>query len=157
MGKNKKKQVNNFTAEEQAQLIYIKSWAHKYGSSRLKKQLELGLLGDDLYLEERAKLDFKGFEKYNFDYVDGGDHIKISNPSEKHIDVAMAIADRLVKLGQCDDRGEALRSIFICYRHGENIRGARLKIAYVLVKDYRPGKLFDSRGLCFDLATEVCG
>ena len=145
-----KKETILSAEEQQVRKDYIKNWGEKHGSERLKKQLLLGLTGEDLYKDERARLDFKAFEDM-VAYMDGDDHFKIANPLEEHLDIAINIADRLVELGQRSDRVEAIQSVSICARNEEGEYGDLFHVTYILVTGYRPGKPFGQADLCFDV------
>jgi len=113
-------------------------WVAEHGSTRLRKQLDLGLDGWPLYLHERLDKDFGDLkaELHN----DGEDGDEIINPTEEQLQVIEKVAGRLVQLGLAPDMKEAARRLDIREVVFRNDDGEYFSCPRVLFDGWKPGK-----------------
>jgi len=113
-------------------------WVAEHGSTRLRKQLDLGLDGWPLYLHERLDKEFEGLkaELHN----DGEDGDEIINPTEEQLRVVEKVAERLAQLGLAPDMKEAARRLDIREVVFENDDGEYFSLPCILFEGWRPGK-----------------
>ena len=105
-------------------------WINQNGSSRLQKQLKVGLDGWPLYLHERLAIEFPGFELDR----DGNDK-EHKNPTEAQLDELFLAMDRAKELNLTSIEGEIKKIEFKDESEHEDDDEGAIKV-YVVLFDY---------------------
>ncbi|RJO65133.1 MAG: hypothetical protein C4523_16725 [Myxococcales bacterium] len=91
---------------------YIKEWAAKHGSKKLRGQIALGLEGWPQYLHERLASDFADPDydyKVELNQNAGAGEEPLANPSDDLVAAGLALRERLVSLGFSEPKVKLVR------------------------------------------------
>jgi hypothetical protein len=122
--------------QEKQRIKTMKAWAAKNGTTRLKKQLQQGYEGRDLYLQERMQKEIA--PSACIFSCSSSTAAQVDNPDMNQLHAAEKIAEHAVKMKLFDTMKDAYEAISII-----KISGCDKEQVAVLVESYIPGTGFE--------------